>query len=147
MVLTKEKGWVFRMELINTISFKSLGDERGSLVALEGNNFIPFDIKRVYYIFGTKEGVKRGFHAHKNLRQVAICVAGSCRFILDDGTKKEEIVLNSPATGLLIEGIVWREMHDFSSDCVLMVLADKYYDESDYIRKYDDFLGVVNEKL
>ena len=91
--------------------------------------------------------VSRGFHAHKNLRQVAVCVAGSCRFILDDGTKKEEVVLNSPATGLLIQGIVWREMHDFSSDCVLMVLADKYYDESDYIRKYDDFLGAVNENL
>ena len=147
MALTQEKGWVFRMGLINTILFKSLGDDRGSLVALEGNDCIPFDIKRVYYIYGTKVSVSRVFHAHKNLRQVAVCVAGSCRFILDDGTKKEEVVLNSPATGLLIQGIVWREMHDFSSDCVLMVLADKYYDESDYIRKYDDFLGAVNENL
>lgn len=135
------------MELINTLSFKSLGDERGSLVALEANNCIPFDIKRVYYIFGTKKGVKRGFHAHKNLRQVAICVAGSCLFILDDGVNKKEVVLNSPERGLLIEGIVWREMQDFSSDCILMVLADKHYDESDYIREYDDFLGVVNGKL
>jgi len=135
------------VSLIKTINFKPLGDERGSLVALEGNKSVPFDIKRVYYIFGTKEGVSRGFHAHRNLKQVAVCVTGSCRFVLDNGKQKEEVILNSATKGLLIEDLIWREMYDFSPDCVLMVLASEYYDESDYIREYDDFLGVVNEKL
>ena len=128
------------MSLIKTISLKSLGDERGSLVALEGNKSVPFDIKRVYYIFGTKEGVSRGFHAHRNLKQVVVCVTGSCRFVLDNGKSREEIILDSAATGLVIEDLTWREMHDFSQDCVLLVLASEYYDEADYIRDYQKFL-------
>ena len=132
------------MSLIKTISFKPLGDERGSLVALEGNKIVPFDIKRVYYIFGTKEGVSRGFHAHKNLKQLAVCVTGSCRFVLDNGKSREEIILDSATTGLVIEDLTWREMHDFSADCVLMVLASEYYNESDYIRDYQEFLKAVN---
>ena len=132
------------MSLIKTIIFKHLGDERGSLVALEGNKSVPFDIKRVYYIFGTKEGVSRGFHAHRNLKQVAVCVTGSCRFVIDNGSHREEIVLDSSTTGLVIEDLTWREMYDFSPDCVLMVLASEYYNESDYIRDYEEFLKVVN---
>ncbi|EKT63108.1 sugar 3,4-ketoisomerase [Providencia alcalifaciens] len=128
------------MKLINTIEFKKLGDERGSLVSLEQNKNIPFEVKRIYYIFGTKEGVSRGFHAHKNLEQVAICVKGSCRFLLDDGKNKEEIVLDDPSIGLYISNVTWREMHDFSEDCVLVVLASELYDESDYIRDYNVFL-------
>ncbi|EMM5120254.1 sugar 3,4-ketoisomerase [Providencia stuartii] len=131
------------MKLINTIEFKKLGDDRGSLVSLEQNKNIPFEIKRIYYIFGTKNGVSRGFHAHKNLQQVAICVKGSCRFLLDDGKTKEEIILDSPDTGLYINNFIWREMHDFSEDCVLMVLASELYDESDYIRNYQDFLNQI----
>lgn len=125
---------------INFIPLQKHGDDRGSLVALEEENNIPFSIKRVYYIFDTKEGVRRGFHAHKKLKQVAIAVKGSCRFLLDDGTERIEVVLDNPAQGLLIESCIWREMYDFSSDCVLMVLADSHYDENDYIRDYDDFL-------
>ena len=128
------------MSLIKTINFQPLGDERGSLVALEGNKSVPFDIKRVYYIFGTKEGVSRGFHAHRNLKQVVVCVTGSCRFVLDNGKSREEIILDSAATGLVIEDLTWREMHDFSQDCVLLVLASEYYDEADYIRDYQKFL-------
>ena len=128
------------MSLIKTINFQPLGDERGSLVALEGNKSVPFDIKRVYYIFGTKEGVSRGFHAHRNLKQVAVCVTGSCRFVLDNGKSREEIILDSATTGLVIEDLTWREMHDFSQDCVLLVLASEYYDEADYIRDYQKFL-------
>lgn len=135
------------MTLIQTIIFKPLGDERGSLVALEANKSVPFDIKRVYCIFGTKEGVSRGFHAHRNLKQVAVCVTGSCRFTLDNGKLREEVVLNDSTKGLLIQNLTWREIHDFSPDCVLMVLASEYYNESDYIRDYDDFLGVVNGKI
>ena len=132
------------MSLIKTVSFKSLGDERGSLVALEGNKSVPFDIKRVYYIFGTKEGVSRGFHAHRNLKQVVVCVTGSCRFVLDNGKQREEVVLDKSTIGLLINDLTWREMYDFSPDCVLMVLANEHYDESDYIRDYQEFLKAVN---
>jgi dTDP-4-dehydrorhamnose 3,5-epimerase-like enzyme len=128
------------VSLIKTINFQPLGDERGSLVALEGSKSVPFDIKRVYYIFGTKEGVSRGFHAHRNLKQVVVCVTGSCRFVLDNGKSREEIILDSAATGLVIEDLTWREMHDFSQDCVLLVLASEYYDEADYIRDYQKFL-------
>jgi dTDP-4-dehydrorhamnose 3,5-epimerase-like enzyme len=126
------------------VDFKTLGDDRGSLIAIEEGYNALFDIKRVYYIFDTKEGVERGFHAHINLKQICIVVKGSCTFVLDDGYKREEIKLNNPNKGLFIEGLIWREMKDFSSDCVLVVLASEHYDESDYIRDYDEFLKVVN---
>ncbi len=126
------------------IDFKTLGDERGSLIAIEEGYNAPFKIKRVYYIFDTKKGVERGFHAHINLKQIAIAVKGSCTFVLDDGQKREEKKLDNPNQGLFIEGLIWREMKDFSKDCVLVVLASEKYDESDYIRDYDRFLKVVN---
>ena len=125
------------------VDFKTNGDDRGSLIAIEEGYNTPFEIKRVYYIFDTKEGVERGFHAHINLKQMAIVVKGSCIFVLDDGTKKEEIELNNPKQGLLIEGLIWREMKNFSPDCVLVVLASEHYDESDYIRNYNKFLEEV----
>lgn len=130
------------MSLVKWIDFKSLGDERGSLVALEigQEKELPFAIKRVYYIYHTAEGVSRGYHAHRDLKQVAICVAGSCRMVLDNGIAREETWMDCPTKGLLIESMVWREMHDFSPDCVLLVLASEHYDESDYIREYDVFL-------
>lgn len=127
------------------IDFTIMGDERGSLIALEEHHNAPFDIKRVYYIFGTKEGVRRGFHAHKDLKQIAICVSGSCKFHLDDGTNKQEILLDSPDKGLLIEGLIWREMYEFSSDCVLLVMASEYFDDNDYIRDYSEFMKEVND--
>ena len=127
------------MSLIQWAEFPSLGDDRGSLVALEGGNTVPFEIKRVYYIFGTEQNVARGFHAHYNLKQVAICVTGRCRMILDDGKNREDVWLDSPTKGLLIGDLVWREMHDFSEDFVLLVLASEHYDEADYIRNYDEF--------
>ena len=131
------------MELIKLIDFPILGDERGSLLALEGNKNIPFSIKRVYFIYGTQEGVARGFHAHKELKQVAICMNGSCRFVMDNGAEKSDVVLNSPLQGLLIDTMQWHEMYDFSSDCILLVLASDIYDEADYIRSYDDFLQLA----
>ena len=131
------------MSLIKTINVKPLGDARGSLIALEGGKNIPFDIKRVYIIFDTKDGVSRGFHAHRNLKQIAICVTGSCRFVLDDGAQKEEIIMDDASKGLLIENLIWREIHDISSDCVLLVLASEYYDEDDYIRHYVQFIKEV----
>ncbi len=133
------------MSLIKFIDFPALGDERGSLVALEAEKTVPFPIKRVYYIFGTNAGVSRGFHAHKKLQQVALCITGKCRMILDDGRQRNEVWLDSPNKGLIIGDLVWREMHDFSEDCVLLVLASEHYDEDDYIRNYDDFLKQVNQ--
>ena len=129
----------------NIINFQTMGDTRGALVSLEQFKNIPFEIKRVYYIFDTKQGVARGFHAHKNLQQVLICVKGSCKVKLDDGQVKEEYDLNQPNQGLLVGEMIWREMHDFSEDCVLMVLASEYYDEEDYIRDYTKFLNSHNE--
>ena len=124
---------------IKLIPLQAHGD-RGSLIALEEGKNIPFSVKRVYYLFSTKEGVRRGFHAHKTLKQVAIAVRGSCKFVLDDGKERVEVLLDNPAQGLLIESFMWREMYDFSDDCVLMVLADQLYDELDYIRNYGEFL-------
>lgn len=137
------------MSLVKWIDFQSLGDDRGSLVAIEigMDKAVSFDIKRVYYIYHTEQGVSRGYHAHKNLNQVAICVAGQCRFVLDDGRNREEVWLDSPTKGLLIEDLVWREMHDFSKDCILIVLASEHYDESDYIRNYETFKKLVRESL
>lgn len=132
------------MNLVKLIDLPSFGDERGGLVAIESNQSIPFDVKRLYYIFNTSQK-PRGFHAHIDLKQVAICLKGSCRFILDNGSTKEEVVLDNPTQGLVIEGLIWREMHDFSEDCVLLVLASEHFTEQDYIRNYDEFLRVVNQ--
>ncbi|MFS2158961.1 FdtA/QdtA family cupin domain-containing protein [Pseudomonas sp. Pseusp122] len=128
---------------VHYLQLQAHGDERGSLIALEEGKNIPFQVKRVYYMFDTGEGVRRGYHAHKSLKQVAIAVRGSCRFMLDDGTEKIDIRLDNPNQGLLIESFIWREMYDFSPDCVLMVLADNLYDEADYVRDYATFRAMV----
>ena len=130
-------------DLEQLLQFKDLGDQRGSLIAIEAGRNVPFEIKRIYYIYGTKPEAARGFHAHKALEQVAVCVSGSCRMSLDDGQNRVDVWLNSPSKGLLISGLVWREMHDFTADCVLLVLANEYYDEADYIREYDEFLRLA----
>ncbi len=128
------------MSSYKLIDFKTLGDERGSLIAIEEGYNAPFDIKRVYYIFDTKKDVRRGYHAHIDLKQIAIAVKGSCTFVLDNGKNREDIILDNPNKGLLIEGLIWREMYNFSDDCVLMVIASEHYDKKDYIRDYDVFL-------
>ncbi|PJK34030.1 dTDP-6-deoxy-3,4-keto-hexulose isomerase [Pseudomonas sp. S10E 269] len=132
------------MSLINLIEFDVLGDERGQLVVLEAMKNVPFDIKRVYYLTGTKPDVPRGFHAHKELEQVAVCVSGKCLMIMDDGVRKEEVWLDSPSKAIFIDKMVWHEMHRFSPGCVLLVIASDLYDENDYIRSYSDFVGMVN---
>lgn len=133
------------MSLIKFIDFLPLGDDRGSLVALESNISISFDIKRVYYIFGTQANVARGFHAHKQLKQVAVCVTGKCRMIIDDGISREETWLDSATKGIAIDDMIWHEMHDFSDDCVLLVLASEHYDETDYVRDYENFLCLIKK--
>lgn len=132
------------MSLVNWVDLPTRGDGRGSLVAIEAEQNIPFKVNRVYYIFGTGAGVSRGFHAHLALKQLLVCVSGKCRLVLDDGTTRETLWLDSPTKGILIEGLVWREMHDFSSDCVLLVLASEHYNEADYVRNYDEFQARVD---
>lgn len=127
-------------------AFQQHGDDRGQLVALEEFKDIPFEIKRVYYMYDTKEGVRRGFHAHKSLEQILICIHGSCKILLDNGTEKKIVPLESPYEGLYVSNSMWREMFDFSPDAVLMVLASDYYKEEDYIRNYDEFLKYVKEQ-
>lgn len=131
---------------VQILRFRTCADERGSLIAVEQLNDIPFDIKRVYYIFDTAKGARRGFHAHKKLRQVIFCPYGSCRILLDDGSERQEVLLDSPDKALLVNSAIWREMYDFSDGTVLVVLASDYYDESDYIRDYDEFLRYVRER-
>ena len=128
---------------IKKIDFQKHGDQRGMLVALEENHEIPFTIKRVYYMYDTVTGVRRGYHAHKKLEQILIAVHGSCKIHLDDGEDTEEVLLDKPYEGIYISNNMWREMYDFSDDAVLLVLASEYYDESDYIRSYPDFLKFV----
>jgi hypothetical protein len=115
------------------------GDSRGSLIALEKATGVPFDVARAYFIFDTREGVSRGCHAHHRLNQLAVAVHGGCTMILDDGEMRETFRLASPDQGLLIGPMVWRVMHDFTPDCVLLVLADAPYDTDDYIFDYEEF--------
>lgn len=121
------------------------GDNDGWLIALESGRQVPFAIKRVYYIYGTKPGVKRGRHAHRKLRQLAICMKGSCRFLMDDGMSRQEICLDHNSLGLAIEPMVWHEMDEFSADCILLVLASDLYEESDYIRSRVEFDSLVGK--
>lgn len=130
------------------LSFPTHADPTGSLSFLEAERHIPFPIRRIYYIYDVTPGARRGFHAHKNLRQVLICIHGSCKILLDDGSRQQIVPLTNPAEGILLEQPLWREMYDFSPGAVLMVLASEYYDEADYIRDYDHFLAFTKgEKL
>lgn len=119
--------------------FSPHGDERGQLVALEEFRDVPFQIKRVYYMYDTTKDMHRGCHAHKNLEQILVCVCGACKVLLDDGVEQETVVLDKPYEGLYISGSTWRELFDFSEGAVLMVLASDYYHEQDYIRDYAVF--------
>ena len=133
------------LEACELVSLEVRGDHRGSLIALEGRSaHVPFDIARAYYIYGTVAGTERGFHAHYALRQLAIAVSGSCMIRLDDGSETRDMHLHRPDRGLIIGPMVWREMRDFSYDCVLLVLADAPYDEADYIRDYATFTKLTS---
>ncbi len=128
---------------ITTFNFPIRGDDRGSLVAIEESLDIPFPLRRVYYIFNTGHDCRRGSHAHHTLRQVLVCVHGSCKILLDDGQERAEVVLDQASRGLLVDRMIWHEMYDFSGDCVLLALASDLYDEGDYIRNYDEFAALA----
>lgn len=122
------------------IRFPSLEDSRGQLCALEAlSDYVPFEIKRVYYIWDVGAGQVRGKHAHYRLKQVMICMGGSCDVVLDDGSARKTVHLDNPLQGLLIDGFIWREMKNFTPGAVLVVLASQHYQEADYVRDYRQF--------
>jgi hypothetical protein len=130
---------------IKKIKFPTNTNETGTLSFFESERHIPFDIRRVYYIYDVQGNSRRGFHAHRDLQQVLFCIHGSCKLLLDNGTEQVNVLLDDPAEGLLIENPIWREMYDFSPGAVLLVMASQYYDEADYIRDYDEFLAFLKE--
>lgn len=131
--------------MYSLIDFKVMGDDRGKLVALEKGEDFPFDVKRVYYIWDSDKDVIRGKHAHKELEQVIVCLSGSCDFILDNGRERKTIHLDRADQGLYIKGTLWREFTNFCDNCIIMVLANKYYDPDDYIKEYNEFLTEAKE--
>lgn len=124
---------------------KDVDDRLGMLSFFQTNTDIHFEIKRLYYIYGAKQGTKRGMHAHKELEQITFCPYGIIRFVLDDGYDTEEVLLDQPNQGLVIGKGIWRDMYWEQDDSVLVVAASLYYDEKDYIRDYDEFLKMVRE--
>ena len=132
------------MEIVK-FQFPTFHNEVGSLSFLEAEGHIPFPVRRVYYIYNVPGDARRGFHAHKDLQQVLICIHGSCKILMDNGSEKETVLLDNPGEGLLIENTIWREMYDFSPGAVLLVLASRHYDPADYIHDYNEFLAFVKE--
>ncbi len=124
------------------VNIKSHDDDRGSLISLESSKEVPFDIKRVYYLYNCNSE-KRGFHAHRNLKQFIICVSGSCSIKFVGSHGEAHYKLDSPTVGVSLSGIVWREIYNFTSDAVLLVLASDFYDDSDYIHSYSEFVEMV----
>jgi dTDP-4-dehydrorhamnose 3,5-epimerase-like enzyme len=127
------------------ITLPKLTDPRGNLTFVESFSHIPFSIERVYYLYDVPGGVSRGGHAHKNLQQVIIAVHGSFDVLIDDGKNKKVVTLNRSNEGLLVKSFIWRELLNFSSGSVCLVIASEKYSEDDYIRSYDEFQNIVNE--
>lgn len=127
------------------MKFMKFSGEQGALTAIEGTRDIPFEVKRIYYITNVPENARRGFHSHKRLHQVLLCLNGSVTIQVQNGKIVEEFVLDNPSEGLYIGPNVWREMYNFSPSAVLMVLASEYYDENDYTRDYETYLADVSK--
>jgi len=126
------------------IDLPKINDPRGNLTFIEGGRHVPFEIKRVYYLYDVPGGAERGGHAHRALHQLIIAMSGSFDVILKDGMQQQRFHLNRSYSGLLICPMIWREIDNFSSGSVCMVLASNFYDESDYYRNYDEFLKAKN---
>lgn len=127
------------------LDFESRGDERGYLVAIEGNKEIPFEIKRVFYIYGTKENVRRGQHANLNSDFVLINISGKSKVKIDDGNEIRIFELNRPHTGIYIPKMYWKDMYDFSDDAILLCLSSEHYDDREYIRDYVEFKKIKGD--
>jgi uncharacterized RmlC-like cupin family protein len=125
------------------IEFPVVHDQRGNLTFIEGAEHIPFEIKRVYWLYDVPGGATRAGHAHKELEQVMIAASGSFDLIVDDGTNRDRITLNRSYFGLYVPNLVWREVVNFSSGAVCLVLASEHFEEDDYFRSYDEFLEAV----
>lgn len=130
-------------EQYRILEFKDLGDERGNLVVVEGETDIPFDIKRVFYIYGSDSEVIRGKHANRKSEFVLINVRGTSKVKVDNGFETEIVELNRPRMGLYLPSMLWKDMYDFSEDSVLLVIASEHYDGKEYIRDYDEFIKEV----
>lgn len=128
---------------VRIIKLPKITDSRGNLTFIESSRQIPFDISRVYYLYDVPSGAERGGHAHKELHQLIIALSGSFDVVLDDGKEKQRFHLNRPYYGLYICPMIWRELNNFSSGSVCMVLASNHYDEADYYRDYHEFMGDV----
>lgn len=128
------------------LEFGEFGDERGNLVVIEGNMDIPFEVKRVFYMYGSDPSVVRGQHANRITEFVLVNVSGTSKVKVDNGFKTEIIELNRPRMGLYIPTMLWKDMYDFSEDSVLLVLASEHYDGKEYIRDYDEFLREIGGK-
>lgn len=132
------------MNRVKMLEFSQMGDARGHLVVVEGGSDIPFEIKRAFYIYGSDSDVTRGQHANRNTEFVLINVAGRSKVRVRDGEGNEAIyILNRPHTGIYLPNMVWKDMYDFSSDSVLLVLASTHYDPDEYIRSYDQFTSEI----
>ena len=129
------------------LDLPKISDPRGDLTFLEGQQHVPFNIARVYYLYNVPVEAQRGGHAHRNLQQVIFALSGSFRVLLDDGNKKTEVILRNPSVGLYINKMIWRELDLFSQGAVCMVVASTPYEENDYYRDYDEFLAEAREKL
>ncbi len=133
------------MKRVEMLEFPQRGDERGQLVIVEGMQDVPFEIKRIFYIYGSDAEVVRGQHANRKTEFVLINVAGTSKVKVLDGKGNEAVFsLNRPHTGIYLPTMVWKDMYDFSEDSVLLVLASEHYDASEYIRNYDTFVSEVN---
>ena len=128
------------MELCRLLNFTEKGDERGKLVIVEGNQDVPFEIKRLFYIYGSDRDVVRGKHANRDSEFVLINVSVTSKVMVTDGKEKQIVELTKPRQGVYLPKLVWKEMYDFSPDSVLLCLASTHYDGNEYIRNYDDFL-------
>jgi len=128
------------------LPLNKIHNRAGNITIIEGNNHIPFEIKRIYYLYDIPGGENRGGHAHKELYQLVIAAGGSFDILLDDGQNKKVVTLNRPYYGLLVVPGIWRELMEFSSGAVCLVLASDFYNENDYIREYKDFKNFKNER-
>ncbi|MBD5448766.1 MAG: WxcM-like domain-containing protein [Lachnospiraceae bacterium] len=133
-------------EQIKILEFSDLGDERGNLVVVEGSGFdVPFEIKRVFYIYGSDNEVIRGRHANRKTEFVLINVCGTSKVRLDNGYEQEVIELNRPRMGLYLPTMLWKDMYDFSEDSILLVLASEHYDAEEYIRDYNEYIKEITK--
>jgi dTDP-4-dehydrorhamnose 3,5-epimerase-like enzyme len=140
-----EKSTMASVTECQILEFPRIHDPRGTLTPVESDRQIPFDIKRVYYLYDIPGGASRAGHSHKQLQQVLIAISGSFDVHVDDGSERRVFHLNRPHQGLYVPRMIWREIDNFSSNAVCVALASMFYDEADYYRKYDDFLRAVKE--